>query len=187
MKRFSVLIPDADAQLNVACCLSASKQAVVHGFTPRPVPILRHSRFFASFEEQKGEFNVTSWLNRIGEIVVERKIDVVLPTGDFGTRTLSEHRQALGCPCAWLVGRRQYRHALRRPAQDPSGTRIQRPLLVFVTRLAQRRRKFSALGLRDVSRRAGLKPETTGRPIFLRKGIRALEPVGWRPASHQTL
>ena len=32
MNRISVLIPDADVRLNVACCLAASRQAIVHGF-----------------------------------------------------------------------------------------------------------------------------------------------------------
>jgi len=95
MKRISVLIPDADVQLNVACCLAASKQAVVHGFALHPAPLVKHSRFFASFEEYKGEFDVEFWLNRIGEIVEEQRIDVVLPISEFVTRTLSEHRQAL--------------------------------------------------------------------------------------------
>jgi predicted ATP-grasp superfamily ATP-dependent carboligase len=56
---------------------------------------LEHSRFLASFEQFKGEFNVEPWLNRIGEIVAERRIDVVLPISEFAIRTLSEHRQAL--------------------------------------------------------------------------------------------
>jgi len=95
MKRISVLIPDADVQLNVACCLTVSRQAVVHGLALHPAPLLRHSRFFASFEEDKGEFDVKLWLSRIGEIVEERRIDVVLPISEFAIRTLSEHRQAL--------------------------------------------------------------------------------------------
>ena len=85
MKRISVLIPDADVQLNVACCLAASKQAVVHGFALHPAPLVKHSRFFASFEEYKGEFDVEFWLNRIGEIVEEQRIDVVLPISEFVT------------------------------------------------------------------------------------------------------
>ncbi len=95
MNRISVLIPDAEVQLNVACCLAVSGQAVVHGLARYPAPILKHSRFFASFEECKGEFGVKSWFNRIGEIVVERQIDVVLPISEFSNRILSEHQQAL--------------------------------------------------------------------------------------------
>jgi predicted ATP-grasp superfamily ATP-dependent carboligase len=96
MKRFSVLIPDADVRLNVACCLEMSRQAVVHGLALHPAPLVRHSRFFASFEEYKGEFDVKLWLNRIGEIVEERHIDVVLPISEFAIRTLSEHQKSLG-------------------------------------------------------------------------------------------
>ena len=79
MNRISVLIPDADVRLNVARCLAASRQAIVHGFALHPAPLLRHSKFFASFEEYKGEFNLKKWLSRIGEIVAARRIDVVLP------------------------------------------------------------------------------------------------------------
>ncbi len=95
MNRISVLIPDADVRLNVACCLTVSKQAVVHGLALHPAPLLKHSRFFASFEEYKGEFDVKSWLRRIGEIVAERRIDVVLPIAEFAIRILSEQRPAL--------------------------------------------------------------------------------------------
>jgi D-aspartate ligase len=92
----SVLIPDANEGLPVACCLTVSGRAIVHGFARYPVPSRRHSRFFASFEEYEGPFDVERWLKRIGEIVSERQIDVVLPIGDFAIRTLSEHRQGLG-------------------------------------------------------------------------------------------
>ena len=95
MNRISVLIPDADAQLPVVRCLGASKRAVVHGFALYPAPFLEHSRFLASFEQFKGEFDVKLWLRRIGEIVAERRIDVVLPISEFAIRILSEHRQAL--------------------------------------------------------------------------------------------
>jgi ATP-grasp in the biosynthetic pathway with Ter operon len=95
MNRISVLIPDADVRLNVARCLTASRQAIVHGFALHPAPLLRHSKFFASFEEYKGEFKLGCWLSRIGEIVAERRIDVVLPISEFAIKTLSEHRQAL--------------------------------------------------------------------------------------------
>ena len=95
MNCISVLIPDADVRLNVACCLAASRQAVVHGLASNPEPFLKYSRFFASFEEYKGEFDVNSWLSRIGEIVEERRIDVVMPISDFAIRTLSERRHVL--------------------------------------------------------------------------------------------
>jgi D-aspartate ligase len=95
MNRISVLIPDADAQLPVVRCLGASKYAVVHGLALQPAPFLKHSRFLASFEQIKGEFDMKLWLSRIGEIVAERRIDVVLPISDFAIRTLSEHRGAL--------------------------------------------------------------------------------------------
>jgi D-aspartate ligase len=95
MNRISVLIPDADVWLYVARCLAASGQAVVHGFSLHPAPLLKHSKFFVSFEEYKGEFDVKCWLRRIGEIVAERRIDVVLPISEFAIRTLSEHRQTL--------------------------------------------------------------------------------------------
>jgi glutathione synthase/RimK-type ligase-like ATP-grasp enzyme len=83
MKRISVLIPDADVQLYVACCLAVSTQVVVHGLAAHPTRVLRYSRFFANFEECKGE------------IVAERRIDVVLPIADTATRLLSEHRHQL--------------------------------------------------------------------------------------------
>src|SRR5208283_2071618 len=95
MNRICVLIPDADVRLNVACCLAVSKQAVVHGLALQPAPLVKHSRFFASFDEYTGEFDVKSWLRRIGEIVEERRIDVVLPISDFAIRTLSERRREL--------------------------------------------------------------------------------------------
>jgi hypothetical protein len=95
VNRISVLIPDADARLYVAHCLAASRQAVVHGIALHPAPLLKHSKFFVSFEEYKGEFDVKFWLSRIGDIVAERRIDVVLPISEFAIRTLSEHRQAL--------------------------------------------------------------------------------------------
>ena len=90
MSRISVLIPDADVQLHVACCLAASGQVVVHGLATHPTPALRHSKFFASFEECKDNFDVKAWLRRIGEIVAKRRIDVVLPIADTGIRLLSE-------------------------------------------------------------------------------------------------
>jgi D-aspartate ligase len=96
MNRISVLIPDADEQLPVPCCLTVSGQAIVHAFARRPVPTLKHSRFCASFEAFEGPFDLKRWLKRIGEIVAERGVDVVLPISDFGIRTLSEHRQVLG-------------------------------------------------------------------------------------------
>src|ERR1700690_1855571 len=95
MNRISVLIPDADVQLPVAPCLAASRQAIIHGTAPHPAPFLKHSRFFGSFEEYKGEFDVKCWLSRLGEIVAERRIDVVLPIAEFAIRTLSEQRHAL--------------------------------------------------------------------------------------------
>jgi D-aspartate ligase len=95
MNRISVLIPDADVQLPVAPCLAASRQAIIHGTAPHPAPFLKHSRFFGSFEEYKGEFDVKCWLDRLGEIVTERRIDVVLPIAEFAIRTLSEQRHAL--------------------------------------------------------------------------------------------
>src|SRR5690349_16957946 len=95
MKRISVLIPDADVQFPVACCLTVSRQAVVHGLARHPAPALKHSSFFASFEEFADKFDVEVWLHRIGEIVAERRIDVVLPIADYAIRTLSQHRHAL--------------------------------------------------------------------------------------------
>ena len=95
MKRISVLIPDADEQFKVACCLAVSRQAVVHGLSRHPAPLQTHSRFFTSFEEYKGEFSVMNWLSRIGEMVEERRIDVVLPIAQSAIKTLSEHQQAL--------------------------------------------------------------------------------------------
>ncbi len=95
MNRISVLIPDADVRLRVACCLAASGRAVVHGFACRPAPEARRSRFFASFEEYQGAFDPQVWLARIGGIVAERRIDVVLPTADFAIRTLSQYRPTL--------------------------------------------------------------------------------------------
>jgi D-aspartate ligase len=95
MNRISVLIPDADVRLNVACCLAASRQAIVHGLALNSASLPKYSRFFASFEEYNGEFDVTRWLKRIGEIVAERRIDVVLPISEFAIKTLSEYRQTL--------------------------------------------------------------------------------------------
>ena len=95
MKRIAVLIPDADVEYPVACCLALSGRAIVHGLSLRRAPLLKHSRFFASFEEGKGEFAVSAWLKRIGEIATERKIDVVLPIADFAIRALSERRHVL--------------------------------------------------------------------------------------------
>jgi predicted ATP-grasp superfamily ATP-dependent carboligase len=95
MNRISVLIPDADGWGHVARCLAVSGQAVVHGFSLHPAPLLKHSRFFDSFEEYKGDFDIKFWLGRIGEVVAERRIDVVLPISEFAIRTLSEHRRTL--------------------------------------------------------------------------------------------
>jgi hypothetical protein len=80
--------------LPVVRCLGASKRTIVHGFARHPAPFLEHSRFLASFEQFKDVFDVKLWLNRISEIVAERRIDVVLPISEFAIRTLSEHRQA---------------------------------------------------------------------------------------------
>jgi predicted ATP-grasp superfamily ATP-dependent carboligase len=90
-----VLIPDADVPLPVARCLAVRKRAIIHGLSRCPNPKLKHSRFFASAEECKGDLDVGAWLNRVGDIVAERCIDIVLPISDFGIRTLSEHRQEL--------------------------------------------------------------------------------------------
>ena len=95
MNRISVLIPDANAWINVARCLAASRQADVHGLAPHGASLQKHSRVFVSFEENNGEFDVKSWLSRIGEIIAERRIDVVLPNSEFAIRTLSEHRHKL--------------------------------------------------------------------------------------------
>ena len=123
MNRISVLIPDADAKLPVVRCLGASKCAVVHGFALHPAPFLEHSRFLASFEQFKGEFDVKLWLSRIGEIVAERRIDVVLPISEFAIRTLSEHRQALtlGREAAAIAGSAylRYRHGQGEPGGFP--------------------------------------------------------------------
>jgi hypothetical protein len=51
MQLISVLIPDADVRFYVDRCLTASGQALVHGFTLHPAPLLKHSKFFVSFEE----------------------------------------------------------------------------------------------------------------------------------------
>jgi D-aspartate ligase len=96
MNRISVLIPDADEQLHVPCCLTASGRAIVHAFARRPAPALKYTRFCASFEAFEGPFDVERWLKRIGEIVAEKRIDVVLPISGFAIRALSEHRQELG-------------------------------------------------------------------------------------------
>ena len=69
MKRIAVLIPDADVQYPVACCLALSGRAMVHGLSLQRAPLLKHSRFFTSFEECEGDFEVNVWLKRIGEIV----------------------------------------------------------------------------------------------------------------------
>jgi hypothetical protein len=84
MRCISVLIPDAEVQLPVARCLAARKRAIVHGLSHCPNPKLKHSRFFASSEECKGDLDVRAWLNRVGDIVAERCIDIVLPISDFG-------------------------------------------------------------------------------------------------------
>lgn len=60
-----------------------------------PAPLLKHSRFFASFEEYKDKFDAKHWLQRIGDIVAQRQIDVVLPIAEFAIKTLSQHRDAL--------------------------------------------------------------------------------------------
>ena len=95
MKRLCVLIPDADVRLPVACCLAVGRQSVVHGLTVHPGSLLKHSRFFASFEEWDGKFDIKGWLHRIGEIIAQRQIDVVLPIAEFAIKILSEHRHTV--------------------------------------------------------------------------------------------
>src|SRR5215472_323053 len=95
MKRLAVLIPDADLLLPVAICLSASRQVIVHGLALNPAPLLKHSRFFASFEEYKGQVDAKHWVQRIGDIVAQRRIDVVLPIAEFAIKTLSQYRDAI--------------------------------------------------------------------------------------------
>ena len=95
MKRLSVLIPDADVRLPVACCLAASQQVVVHGLAVNSGSSLKHSKFFTSFEEYEGKFDIKGWLQRIGEIIAQRQIDVVLPIAEFAIKILGEHRHAL--------------------------------------------------------------------------------------------
>jgi len=80
---------------DVARCLAASGQVVLHGFAQSAAPAARHSGLFASFEENTGECDVKAWLVRIGRIVKEKQIDVVLPASVFAIRSLSEHRQEL--------------------------------------------------------------------------------------------
>ena len=99
MKRISVLIPDAEVRLPVACCLAQSRQAVVHGLARQPALSTRGSKFFASFENPTAELPVEEWLQRIECIVTEHHIDVVLPISDFAIRTLSERREGL----AWAA------------------------------------------------------------------------------------
>lgn len=90
-----MLIPDAEVQLPVARCLAASKRALVYGLAREPAPFLRHSRFFAAVEEYNAELTLNGWISRIGEIVVDRQIDVVLPISECSIRALSQHRQNL--------------------------------------------------------------------------------------------
>lgn len=96
MNPISVLIPDAREALPVPHCLTVSRRAIVHVMTQRPALALRYSRFCASVEELEDLRDVKHWLKRIGEIVCEKKIDVVLPIEVFGIRTLCKRSQSLG-------------------------------------------------------------------------------------------
>jgi D-aspartate ligase len=98
MGRISVLIPDADEWLSlpVAYCLKTSGQITVHGFSRRKSRPLLLSRLFTSLEYTK-EFELSSWLSSVDEVVARRGIDIVMPVSHLGIEALSEHRRALGC------------------------------------------------------------------------------------------
>jgi hypothetical protein len=98
MSRISVLIPDADdwIGLRVAYCLNSAGEVSVHGLSRRESWPFRLSNLFRSFDHS-GEFELSSWLARIDEIVARRGVDVVLPVSSFGIRALSEHGSMLGC------------------------------------------------------------------------------------------
>jgi glutathione synthase/RimK-type ligase-like ATP-grasp enzyme len=98
MDRMSVLIPDVDEGLSlpVAHCLKLSGKATVHGLSRRRSRALQLSNLFKSFEYME-EFELSSWLKRIDEIVVTQKVDVVLPVTNLAIRALSEYRGVLTC------------------------------------------------------------------------------------------
>jgi glutathione synthase/RimK-type ligase-like ATP-grasp enzyme len=99
MRRISVLIPDAATQLStrVAHCLKASGRVSVHGLSGRRTAPQRLSNLFSTFEFSTEGIGLSSWLERIDDIVARRQIDVVLPISDFGIRALSEHGRLLAC------------------------------------------------------------------------------------------
>jgi predicted ATP-grasp superfamily ATP-dependent carboligase len=74
--------------------LKTSRQVTVHGFSRRKSRPLQLSNLFTSLEYCK-EFELSSWLTRLEEIVARQRIDVVMPVSSVGIRALSEHRRAL--------------------------------------------------------------------------------------------
>jgi predicted ATP-grasp superfamily ATP-dependent carboligase len=99
MRHLSVLIPDVGTHFStrVARCLAASRNVTLHGLTDKEATPLLYSSLFAKLDHWSQPRGIASWLRQVDEIVATRRIDVVLPTADFGIRTLSEHRHLLNC------------------------------------------------------------------------------------------
>ena len=99
MDRISVLIPDVDDRLlslRVAYCLKTSGRVTVHGLSRCKSRRMRLSNLFQSFSDID-DFNLSSWLTRIDEIVATQRVDLVLPVSSLGIRALGEHSRALRC------------------------------------------------------------------------------------------
>jgi hypothetical protein len=96
--QFSILIPDADDgfSIPVAYCLKMGGQ-IVHGLSRRQSRMMPLSRLFQSFDFPMREFEISSWLSQIDEIVTRRNVDVILPVSSMAIRTLSENRSQLSC------------------------------------------------------------------------------------------
>src|SRR5437762_3298807 len=94
----SVLIPDIDEWLSlpVAYCLKSSGHVNVHGLSRRKSRSLQLSNLFSSYEYSQ-EFELSSWLTRIDEIVAKQRVNVVMPVSSAGIKALSEHRRVLSC------------------------------------------------------------------------------------------
>src|SRR5262249_26172672 len=76
-------------------CLNTG-EVTVHGLSRRKSRSFQFSNLLTSFDHMN-EFEVSSWLARIDELVAKRRIDVVMPVTNLAIRTLSEHRRSLKC------------------------------------------------------------------------------------------
>lgn len=92
----SVLIPDGehDTSFKVMTCLAQIPKIRIHVISNESVTRTRYSRFCRSFHlrEERGE---QDWFDQIRHVIEQRKVDVILPGSEMGTRFVCAWRDRL--------------------------------------------------------------------------------------------